>query len=254
MRIYLFQIIMSLFFIISSITLCEAQSLKLTENRNITLSGGYVNSWLTGKLVDDWKDMSKDIYSEDVMTSRDDFFIGLSYLFATENDLVQFETGLRYVHRGWVWWDEKLPTYDDQGDLIWLIDSSALERLQYLDFYANYKPGFQLPIPYLKIAPFAGLGLSYLLEASRTGKYYNILNESSYWIPRFSTSDEYYRWNLFMQFGVELIIKDFVSLGIEYNRSFNTMIKPFDGNEYWEDDYKPKADINSLQLSLGLKF
>ena len=92
------------------VTFLQGEVFQFTNHRDFTISGGYVNSWLSGEYVDDWN-LTLGL---DDLKSRHDFFIDLSYLITTENNLIRFEPGIRYINRGWTWWD-KGEMFDEYG-------------------------------------------------------------------------------------------------------------------------------------------
>ena len=220
---------------ILSLTLLNADGFQLTTDKNLTISGGYVNSWLSGQYVDDWNGMT----GLDDLTSRHDFFIDLSYLLTTQYDLLRFEPGIRYIHRGWTYWDGKQDRIDEQGNYLGKIETHAREKLYYLDIYLNYKPKLSP-----SVFPYIGIGYSHLLDA----KFHGTGDSNFSW----NTADDYKPSNFMMIAGMEIVVKEIFSMGLEYNRSFNNI---FDREDYLYvgGAYKPKAYINSLLVSLGVQ-
>ena len=229
---------------IISLTLLNADGFQFTPDRNLTISGGYVNSWLSGKYVDDYNSY---LVGLDDLKSRHDFFIDISYLLTTKNDLLRFEPGLRYIHRGWTWWDGKQDIIDEQGNNLGEVNTHAREKLYYLDAYINYKPKL-MP----SVFPYIGIGYSHLLDAKIHGKAFQDFPPVE--IVDFSRnkSDNYKTSNFMMMAGMEIVVKEIISLGLEYNRSINNILD-WEGDAFGHENYKPKAYINSFLVSLGVK-
>ena len=228
---------------IFTVTLLYADGFQFTPYRNLTISGGYVNSWADGSFVEDFNSNE----GIDNLKSRHDFFFDLSYLLTTQNDLLRFEQGIRYIHRGWTWWDGKQDLISPSGENLGKIKTHAREKLYYLDVYINYKPKLMSTV-----FPYIGIGYSYLLDAKIHGKAYQDYN--SLGVTDFSrnTADDYKTSNFLMIVGLEKVVKEIYSLGLEYNRSFNNILD-WEDYAFGEENYKPKAYINSLLVSLGVK-
>ena len=231
-KLLLYFLFYCFFFI--SFTLLEAQMLQLTSGRNLTISGGYTQSWVDGQYTKQFEYKSS-------TSSVEGLLIDVSYLTINSSDLFRLEKGLRYINRGFDYRGE----FDgyDSDDNPYLYKASVKQELDYLDFYVNYVPELNytddFPIRYY---PFFGVGASYLLRAK---DYWHIYEpeQQNYSI---NNHNFYYRFNFIIQLGTELTFYDFISLKAEYNRSLNYIMK-FDE---WSNN---KAFINSFLVSLGLK-
>ena len=209
-----------------AVTIMNAQAFSLTKDANLTLSGGYVRTWMSGKYVDEMKDIASFMYDTNVYLSGDGLFIGISYLYTTDNPYIQFESGLRYTQRNWIASEGTQYVYDEFGNFEGIFDFHDKRELNYIDLFVGYKPSISLFFDdILSFRPIAGVGYSFLLSS-------------------IDAIEQYYRNNLLVLLGIELVVLHNVSIQVEYNRFFNNSMSHTPGGKEYN---------NNFLISLGIK-
>ena len=130
---------------------------------------------------------------------------GLSYLYRSKSEFIIFEPGIRYIEKGV---DIKGKLYDYNKDGYVKIDEVFCD--QYLESYIKIKYDLvHLLQNKLHIHPFAGFGLSVLLNS--TNKTGNV------------TDDRYKGYRQYpLMLGIDYLHNNRISLGFEFMRDLNT--------------------------------